>query len=381
MKDHVESFSRWTEELRKGKLQEFNGRKQVWQWLEHVPRVLLSFPEYSTSKILEKYASWNKQKNPKVEMKELIPVIIYHSTIGIPLGAAKNAEEVLDTFVGVLRQLETLNNQDFVHRDVSYANIFMRQLIPGQEDETAPTVGWLNDFDFSINLARTPARSPEGGDNRENNEHAQISGTFPFLSRRALQAVLNQEDSTVPPYRQTIMDDVESTLFCLYSFFTDFVPQEAGETGPFYLRSWSGKNDTSMGQASGKLWGDTDPTSVLGVKPLLLEGRSPLSPWFGETDRALNSKLLLLRSGQVKATFDRNASRLLDTKDESWKWDQEKVLSLLWDVSKPLLLSIEDVENFTPTFPGGANQKIEVSKVVNRMVKALEDGKESLKKR
>ncbi|KAH8913662.1 hypothetical protein BT69DRAFT_1291230 [Atractiella rhizophila] len=43
-------------------------------------------------------------------------------------------------------------------------------------------------------------------------------------------------------------------------------------TGPFYLRTWDNKNDTSLGQSSGMLVGGTDPTSVLGATHRFLPG-------------------------------------------------------------------------------------------------------------
>ncbi|KAH8914359.1 hypothetical protein BT69DRAFT_1326522 [Atractiella rhizophila] len=172
----------------------------------------------------------------------------------------------------------------------------MRQFIPGKE--TFRTVGWLNDFDFSIKLAKsTQARSAETEGDYKKDTHIEI-----------------------------------------------FV---MGEIGPFYLRTWDNKNDTSLGQLSGMFLGYADPTSVLGVPPLPQKGYSPLLP---------------------------------GSKDVNWKWDREKILSLLWNVSQSLFIPIASVRSLAPSFLEHTDQKAEVVRIVVRMVKALKDGKESLKK-
>ncbi|KAH8923308.1 hypothetical protein BT69DRAFT_1333956 [Atractiella rhizophila] len=401
MKDTVEHFIEWRQKLEEGSL---DCQRHYWEWLEHAPRVLLSFPEFSTSKIFEKCMSWDEKKQPEFEKKELVPVLIFHSTIGLPLGAATNLDEVLNTFIGLLRQLATLNDQDFVHRDVSYTNIFMHKWTPEQK-ETGTTIGWLNDFDFSINNSKPGDTGFAAGESgHDQNDHVEISGTFIFLSRCALQAVLDfmypqsnemgddevsdegtvmddnkvkdqdnvgdhasdTEDDTAennkspdvkpssqppklarPLYRQNIMDDVESVLFCMFYFFCHFVPQKRGRTGPFRKRTWH-KRETSMAQDSGKIYSNKDPSFIFGVEPLLQDDPYPLAAWEEAINVALDAKLMLLYDGMSQEDFNKKAAVLLGAYDEDWNWNRKKVLAVLWEVSQPLWLNPADIGKANP---------------------------------
>ncbi|KAH8915295.1 hypothetical protein BT69DRAFT_1356784 [Atractiella rhizophila] len=436
MKKTVKRFEEWRRKLEEGSL---DRQGQYWDWLEHAPRVLLSFPQFSTSKIFEEYAFWDKKKQPQIQMKELVPVLILHSTIGLPLGAATNLEEVLDTFIGVLRQLATLNDHNFAHRDVSYANIFMREWTPGQK-ETGTTLGWLNDFDFSIEMPKSgDTGSGKGTQDGNKKHHVEISGTFIFLSRRALQAirdimyntgndevgdddtimddvnndndgkdtvidnvsVTNEEDdimgeddvveesgessgmkcpppppkSVRPLHRQTIIDDVESVLFCIFYFFCHFVPQKTGQIGPFRKRILQTTMETSMAQGSGRIYDNKEPSFIFGVEPLRLKGSYPLADWEGNPQTALVNKRNLLSSELPQRDFNTDVSVLLGSYDVEWRWDRKKVLSLLWEVSQPLRLNVTEGRHREAGAP-----KADVSKILKSMIDALQKRKKSFGK-
>ncbi|KAH8917028.1 hypothetical protein BT69DRAFT_1287068 [Atractiella rhizophila] len=310
--------------------------------------------------------------------------------------------------------------------------MFIRKWTPGQEgNETETTLGWLNDFDFSIHNS-LPDSSADGQYERNKKDQVDICGTFIFLSRCALQAVSDVEDNAeveddgdrvmhhkgdddrdvddidnddmyedandstslkpawqrlkpskhVPPlYQQTIMDDVESVFFCIFYLFCHFVPLVQGQTGPFTKRTWSTNTKTSMGQSSGRIFGSKDPSSILGVETVSQKGRYPLARWEEAVETALESKLSLLDDRRSKETFSDSAIQLLGGKVKSWTWDRNKVVSLLWEVSQPLRLDPEHVKRRkkAPFFPDGSNSKAVVRDIIDTMVKALEKGKETFK--
>ncbi|KAH8926843.1 hypothetical protein BT69DRAFT_920031 [Atractiella rhizophila] len=95
----------------------------------------------SSRKILSKNAHWTDVDVSEVMETDLILVLIYHSTPGLPLSSAKRLDDVLDAFKGVLKQLAMLNDHNFIHRDVSYANIFIREFQTNANGGNGPVVG------------------------------------------------------------------------------------------------------------------------------------------------------------------------------------------------------------------------------------------------
>ncbi|KAH8918030.1 hypothetical protein BT69DRAFT_1354242 [Atractiella rhizophila] len=130
LEEHVKQFNGWRELWKDQPPRKLDGSPADatdLEWLRHTPHLILSQPNLSTRKILSKNALWNGGDVSEVMETDLIPVLIYNSTAGFPLSSAERLDDVLDAFKGVLTQLAMLNDHDLIHRDVSYANIFIRE--------------------------------------------------------------------------------------------------------------------------------------------------------------------------------------------------------------------------------------------------------------
>ncbi|KAH8918027.1 hypothetical protein BT69DRAFT_611365 [Atractiella rhizophila] len=337
---------------------------------------------------------------------DLIPVLIYNSTAGLPLSSAESLDDVLDAFKGVLTQLAMLNDHDLIHRDVSYANIFIREFQTNSDDGNAPAVGWLNDFDFSIRREKDKGEHPS--------KPHPISGTFPFLSRCVLNALTEEE----PPYEQSVMDDIESVIYCVIYFFCNFYPDAEGR---LVRRDWSRKPDTPTGEGSGRTFSgsrdleqnaeaderSSSHHSVKSVKerssPLhgaksakdrystlrnIISAKEksspihsvesvpqnidyPLQPWL-TLDSAFDAKLVLLS----KLKLSRFAKNLRKHLVNDGSWNEDHVTRLLWELTQSLqFLPGEEENNWAALFPNGCDEKAVVKGIVGKMVDALERGK------
>ncbi|KAH8925448.1 hypothetical protein BT69DRAFT_1348710 [Atractiella rhizophila] len=252
-----------------------------------------------------------------------IPILIYHSTAGLPLSSAKHLDDVLDAFKGVLTQLAKLNDHDFVHRDVSYANIFIREFQTGADTGNTPVVGWLNDLTSRYNMRRS----------RTNFVQSHIH----------------------------------------------FHHKHETSTGEGSGRNFSSSEEPGTKEPRSKKQrataGDLSST-IQGNKSIRQDIPYPLQRWSDETN-ALNAKLRLLdnlESDDVDVFTDRLKQRLVN--DEAW--DREHVVQLLWELTQPLQLPMADVErrrNWATLFPDGCNKKEVVKNIVRKMVHALERGK------
>ncbi|KAH8930789.1 hypothetical protein BT69DRAFT_1327704 [Atractiella rhizophila] len=340
---------------------------------------------------------------------DLIPVLTYHSTASLPLASAKRLDDVLDAFKGVLTQLAMWNDHDFIHRDVSYANIFIREFQTNSDDGNAPAVGWLNDFDLSIRREKNRGKHAS--------KPHPLSGTFLFLSRCVLKALKKKGAS----YEQSLMDDIESVIYCCIYFFCNFYPDA---TGRLVRRDWSRKLDTPTGEGSGRTFSGSknleqnvkgneqssaqqsaksakqrsstlhsaksakDRSSTLQSAKSAKEQSStihsvesvpqnidyPLRPWL-TLRSAFSEKLLLLNKPTDLPAFTHLLSEHLV---DDGRWNQDHITRLLWELTRPLQLQSEDIVNgiyWRPLFPDGCDEKAVVKDIVGKMVEALERGK------
>ncbi|KAH8930793.1 hypothetical protein BT69DRAFT_1345086 [Atractiella rhizophila] len=414
LQEHVKQFNGWRELWKDQPPRKLDGSPADatdLEWLRHAPRLILSQPNLSTIQILSKNALWNDGDVSEVMETDLIPVLIYHSTAGFPLSSAKCLDDVLDAFKGVLTQLAILHDHDFIHRDVSYANIFIREFQTDTGGGNALVVGWLNDFDFSI-------RKEKNRGKHASKPHP-LSGTFQYLSRCVLRALMTKDAA----YEQSVMDDVESVIYCVINFFCNFYLDTKRR---MVRRDWSRKPDTPTGEGSGRTFSGSkdleqnaeanerssahqsvksakersstlhsaksakDRSSTLqsaksakeqsstihSVKFVPLNDDYPLQSWL-TLKSAFNEKLLLLNTSKP-TSLPAFTYRLRQHLVDDGRWSHDHVTRLLWELTRPLQLQLEDIENgiyWRPLFPDGCDEKAVVKDIVGKMVDALERGK------
>ncbi|KAH8918018.1 hypothetical protein BT69DRAFT_611278 [Atractiella rhizophila] len=181
-----------------------------------------------------------------------------------------------------------------------------------------------------------------------------------------------------PSYEQSVMDDIESVIYCVIYFFCNFYPDAEGR---LVRRDWSRKLDTPTGEGSGRTFSGSkdleqnakgnerssaqqsvksakersstlhsaksakDRSSTLRSAKSAKEKSStihsvesvpqninyPLQRWL-TLDSAFDAKLLLLNKLKL-SSFGKNLRKHL-VNDGSW--NQDHVTRLLWELTQPL---------------------------------------------
>ncbi|KAG9009683.1 hypothetical protein FRB90_008205 [Tulasnella sp. 427] len=131
----------------------------------------------------------------------------------------KDCRELLEATNLWLKALFALKLAGIIHRDVSLGNLMLNESCQdsgaGQSAEDSHTSGpFIIDLGLAIWLVQSSDAPPVPGIGNRSKAHSRahvhLTGTLPFISRKALRARLN-----VQPHKHTLWDDIESVFWVL----------------------------------------------------------------------------------------------------------------------------------------------------------------------
>ncbi|KAH8926742.1 hypothetical protein BT69DRAFT_1278584 [Atractiella rhizophila] len=315
MKAHIQLFDCWRQEsLTRQKEHPIEN----WDWLDDAPFSIFYRDDYSVAQLASEYATWTASPSPFVT-QDRKPVLVFHKTTGQPLRAGPTARVVLKSLISVVQQIATMSLKSFVHRDISYDNMYSRN------DQSQPS-GFAKDYEQAKVRGKTYAFG--------NKSAGELTGTFPFLSRCVLTAYLVKHATHPPPdpkniyqnYAQKTLDDLESVFYCGVYFFCHFVPKDKNNPlGELRTRLWPGsvpslamsstsKSNliTPASEVSGQLTSGTSGSSasrkrhardskqrqetIFDLPVLQYETPYPLAQWFSAGPASLDKLALLGRT-------------------------------------------------------------------------------------